>query len=124
MSVKCPSTQAVAADGFTLIPTRAHSSIPQSIDELAPIGVKSGTCISNRFEALENTAQNDSDGKSIPERREVPISEFIRPSSKRQMRRFKETAKKFAKKHDDCAEGCRCEDEEREEFPGLPEAAV
>ena len=114
MTVKAngqPKASAAAVDEFT--PIRHPSRVLQSFDELAPIGDKSDACTSNRYSVLAGTEDKTS-GMT-----EVPIREFIRPPTKRQERRFKETAKKFAKTYVQCINGCKCEDQDREDFPHL-----
>ena len=83
-----PKASAAAVDEFT--PIRHPSRVLQSFDELAPIGDKSDACTSNRYSVLASTEDKTS-GMT-----EVQIQEFIKPPTKSQERRFKETAKKFA----------------------------
>ena len=69
-----------------------------SVDELAPIGDKSGTALSNRFSVF---AEDEPEVKKSASSTgfEVPITEFIRPMTKRQERRMKDLIKSKLKKN-------------------------
>ena len=106
--------------------------MPHAHDELAPIGDKPATNIFNRYAILndDETPSEEEDGESSAIK--VPIEEFIRPTRKK-LKNIKYLINAKMNQHAACAEGCKCEDASREEFPaivepshipGLPEAAM
>ena len=87
------------------------------VDELAPIRSKTVHDPSNRFSIFKDDEPSAPQIASNSQSYEVPISEFIRPPSKRQERRIKDYIKVKQRQQPSCAEGCKCE--EKEDFPVL-----
>ena len=79
------------------------------------------TKVSNRYSSLgEKGHDDDNDGNMTS----VPISDFIRPDSKRKLKRTRQLINKKEREFTVCADGCHCGDHREEEFPGLPETVV
>ena len=101
----------------------APTGVPRTKAVSAVLGRKSGSFTSNRYAAFAK----DAHAGSPPWRNEaieVPLAEFVRDPSKRQIRRIKDHMKakhvKFASCHDDC----QCSEGKREEFPELPPPGI
>ena len=109
-------------DELAPIWTHIPSRVPRTHDEHAPISDKPATSVFNRYADLnvEETPSEEEDGESSQIK--VPIEEFIRPTRKK-LKKIKYLINAKMKQGAACAEGCKCEDADREEFPAIVETS-
>ena len=97
--------------------------MPRTKAVSAVLGRKSGSFTSNRYAAFAK----DAHAGSPPWRNEaieVPLAEFVRDPSKRQIRRIKDHMKAKHVKFASCHDNCQCSEGNREEFPELPPPGI
>ncbi len=98
----------------------APTGVPRTKAVSAVFGHKSVSSTSNRFAVFSKDAHAGSPPWRKDEVVSVPLADFVRDSSKRQIRRIKDHMKAKHVKVANCHDDCRCSDDNREEFPGLP----
>ena len=117
MTVKTPVNALQTVDEHAPICPVSTSCALHPVDELAPIRSKTVHDPSNRFIFFKDDEPSKTQIAGNSHAHGVPISEFIRPPSKRQERRIKDYIKLKQRQKPSCAEGCKCE--EQEYFPVL-----
>ena len=117
MTVKTPVNALQTVDEHAPICPVSTSCALHLVDELAPIRSKTVYDPPNLYSMFKDDEPSKTQVAGNSHSYEVPISEFIRPPSKRQERRIKDYIRLKQRQKPSCAEGCKCE--ELEYFPVL-----
>ena len=102
----------------------APTGVPRTKAVSAVRGRKSVSPASNRYAAFAKDANVESPPWRKDEAVSVPLAEFVRDPSRRQIRRIKDHMKAKHVKFSTCHSECRCCDDKREEFPGFPTPGI